>query len=133
MTTFAASLAAEVAEAKIDVLAIVSNIVLCFCKHNLTSWQHPSPINSSFYNNAGKMSALLTAQKFSSPPSVIADTICRNAGKIVIVDQGPITVIMKILMTKVMDWNVFTEIMKLGLRFNGDYKAMKVTRPMKNK
>lgn len=79
------------------------------------------------------MSALLTAQKFSSPPSVIADTICRNAGKIVIVDQGPITVIMKILMTKVMDWNVFTEIMKLGLRFNGDYKAMKVTRPMKNK
>ncbi|CEJ04276.1 hypothetical protein RMCBS344292_18243 [Rhizopus microsporus] len=116
LTTFAASLAAEVAEAKIDVLAI-----------------HPSPINSSFYNNAGKMSALLTAQKFSSPPSVIADTICRNAGKIVIVDQGPITVIMKILMTKVMDWNVFTEIMKLGLRFNGDYKAMKVTRPMKNK
>ncbi|RCH77518.1 hypothetical protein CU098_003169 [Rhizopus stolonifer] len=77
------------------------------------------------------MSALLAAQKFSSPPSVIADTICRNAGKIVVVDQGPITVVMKILMTKIMDWNVFTEIMKLGLRFNGDYKAMKVTRPIK--
>ncbi|CAO3689914.1 unnamed protein product [Rhizopus stolonifer] len=114
LTTFAASLAAELAESKIDALVI-----------------HPSPINSGFYSNAGKMSALLAAQKFSSPPSVIADTICRNAGKIVVVDQGPITVVMKILMTKIMDWNVFTEIMKLGLRFNGDYKAMKVTRPIK--
>ncbi|KAI9277790.1 hypothetical protein BY458DRAFT_554164 [Sporodiniella umbellata] len=114
LTTFAASLAAELAEAKVDVLVV-----------------HPSPINSGFYSNAGKMSALLAAQKISSPPSVIADTICRNAGKIVVVDQGPITVIMKIVMTKVMDWNVFTEIMKIGLRFNGDYKAMKVTRPLK--
>ncbi|KAI8062350.1 uncharacterized protein B0P05DRAFT_556637 [Gilbertella persicaria] len=114
LTTFAASIAAELAEAKIDVLAI-----------------HPSPINSNFYNNAGKMSALLSAQKFSSHPSIIADTICRNAGKVVVSDQGPITVVMKILTTKIMDWNVFTEIMKIGLRFNGDYKAMKVVRPNK--
>ncbi|CAO3644050.1 unnamed protein product [Mucor fragilis] len=114
LTTFAASIAAELAEAKIDVLVI-----------------HPSPIDSNFYSNAGKMSALTSAQKFSSPPSVIADTICRNAGKIVVSDQGPITVVMKIFMTKVLDWNVFTEIMKLGLRLNGDYKAMKVTRPLK--
>ncbi|CEP15124.1 hypothetical protein [Parasitella parasitica] len=77
------------------------------------------------------MSALTSAQKVSSPPSVIADTICRNAGKIVVSDQGPITVIMKILMTKVLDWNVFTEIMKIGLPLNGDYKAMKVNRPLK--
>ncbi|KAI9487362.1 MAG: hypothetical protein EXX96DRAFT_552852 [Benjaminiella poitrasii] len=114
LTTFAASIAAELAEAKIDVLVV-----------------HPSPIDSNFYSNAGKMSALTSAQKFSSPPSIIADTICRNAGKIIVSDQGPITVIMKIMMTKVMDWNVFAEIMKLGLRFNGDYKAMKVTRPIK--
>jgi hypothetical protein len=77
------------------------------------------------------MSALTSAQKLSSPPSVIADTICRNAGKIVVSDQGPITVVMKIFMTKILDWNVFTEIMKVGLRFNGDYKAMKVERPIK--
>ncbi|OBZ83753.1 Very-long-chain 3-oxoacyl-CoA reductase [Choanephora cucurbitarum] len=116
LTTFAASIAAELAEAKIDVLAI-----------------HPSPINSNFYSNAGKMSALLSAQKLSSPPSVIADTICRNAGKVVIADQGPITVVMRILTTKLMDWNVFTEIMKLGLRYNGDYKAMKVIRSVQAK
>lgn len=114
LTTFAASIAAELAEGKIDVLVV-----------------HPSPIDSNFYSNAGKMSALTSAQKLSSPPSVIADTICRNAGKIVVSDQGPITVVMKIFMTKVLDWNVFTEIMKIGLRFNGDYKAMKVERPMK--
>lgn len=77
------------------------------------------------------MSTLTSAQKFSSPPSIIADTICRNAGKIVVSDQGPITVVMKIATTKIMDWNVFTEIMKLGLRFSGDYKAMKVERPLK--
>ncbi|KAI9029873.1 hypothetical protein CLU79DRAFT_831622 [Phycomyces nitens] len=111
LTTFAASLAAENAEDGIDVLVV-----------------HPSPINSNFYSNAGKMSALLSAQKMSSPPSVIADTICCNAGKVVVADQGPTTVIMKIVMTKILDWNVLTEIMKLGLRYSGDYKAMKVRR-----
>ncbi|CAM0143017.1 hypothetical protein VKS41_006227 [Umbelopsis sp. WA50703] len=115
LTTFAASLAAETVEDKVDVLVV-----------------HPSPINSNFYSNAGKMSALLSAQKISSPPSVIAETICRNAGKVVVADQGPITVIMKIALAKVLDWNVFTEIMKLGLRFNGDYKAMKVKRDIKS-
>ncbi|KAI8576009.1 hypothetical protein K450DRAFT_258942 [Umbelopsis ramanniana AG] len=115
LTTFAASLAAETAEDKIDVLVV-----------------HPSPINSNFYSNAGKMSALLSAQKISSPPSVIAETICRNAGKVVVADQGPITVIMKIVLSKVLDWNVFTEIMKLALPFTGDYKAMKVKRNAKS-
>jgi hypothetical protein len=77
------------------------------------------------------MSALTSAQKISSPPSIIADTICRNAGKIIVSDQGPITVVMKIVMTKILDWNVFAEIMKLGIPLNGDYKAMKITRPLK--
>ncbi|SAM08299.1 hypothetical protein [Absidia glauca] len=111
LTTFAASLAAEYAEDGIDVLVI-----------------HPSPINSNFYSNAGKMSALLSAQKLSSSPSVIADTICCNAGKVIVADQGIITVVMKIITTKLLDWNVFTEIMKLALRYTGDYKAMKVRR-----
>ncbi|KAI9307146.1 hypothetical protein BJ944DRAFT_262395 [Cunninghamella echinulata] len=111
LTTFAASLAAEYAEDKIDILVV-----------------HPSPINSNFYSNAGKMSALISAQKISSPPSVIAETICRNAGKVIVSDQGIITVIMKIATTKILDWNVFTEIMKVFLRFTGDYKAMKVKR-----
>ncbi|KAI7863958.1 hypothetical protein BDF14DRAFT_1972343 [Spinellus fusiger] len=114
LTTFAASLAAEHAEDGIDILVI-----------------HPSPIDSNFYSNAGKMSALLSAQKLSSPPSVVADTLCANAGKVVVADQGPITVVMKIVMTKVLDWNVMTEIMKYGLRYSGDYKAMKVKRDVK--
>ncbi|KAI8364784.1 uncharacterized protein BYT42DRAFT_590412 [Radiomyces spectabilis] len=114
LTTFAASLAAEYTEDGIDVLVV-----------------HPSPINSNFYSNAGKMSALLSAQKLSSPPSVIADTICRNAGKVVVSDQGPITVVMKVLLVKLLDWNVFTEIMKIALPFNGDYKAMKLRRQAK--
>ncbi|KAI8067128.1 hypothetical protein BC940DRAFT_301363 [Gongronella butleri] len=115
LTTFAASLAAEYAEDGIDVLVV-----------------HPSPINSNFYSNAGQMSALLSAQKISSSPSIIADTICRNAGKVVVADQGLITVVMKIVTTKLLDWNVFTEIMKLALRFTGDYKAMKVRRNKKD-
>ena len=77
------------------------------------------------------MSALLSAQKISSPPSVVADTVCRNAGKVVVADQGIITVLMKIGLTKVLDWNVFTELMKLAIPFNGDYKAMKVRREVK--
>ncbi|KAI7855975.1 hypothetical protein BDC45DRAFT_567937 [Circinella umbellata] len=114
LTTFAASIAAEHVEDGIDVLVI-----------------HPSPIDSNFYSNAGKMSALLSAQKISSPPSVVADTVCRNAGKVVVADQGIITVLMKIGLTKVLDWNVFTELMKLAIPFNGDYKAMKVRREVK--
>ncbi|KAL1916644.1 uncharacterized protein VTP21DRAFT_5348 [Calcarisporiella thermophila] len=116
LTTFAASLAAETAEDGIDVLVI-----------------HPSPINSNFYSNAGKMSALHVAHKLSSPPSVIADTICRNAGKIVVADQGLITVVMKIIFGKILDWNVFAEIMKMGLRYNSDYKAMKINRGITDK
>ena len=77
------------------------------------------------------MSALLSAQKISSPPSVVADTVCRNAGKVVVADQGIITVLMKIGLTKVLDWNVLTELMKLAIPFNGDYKVMKVRREIK--
>lgn len=114
LTTFAASIAAEHAEDGIDVLVV-----------------HPSPIDSNFYSNAGKMSALTSAQKISSPPSVVADAICRNAGKVVVTDQGIITVLMKIGLTKVLDWNVLTELMKIAIPFNGDYKAMKVRREIK--
>jgi len=114
LTTFAASLAPEVIEDGIDVLVI-----------------HPSPINSNFYSNAGKMSALLMAQKLSSPPSVIADTITRCAGHVVVADQGAITVIMKLLLVKILDWNIFAEIMKIAIPFNGDYKALKVRRGKK--
>lgn len=32
---------------------------------------------------------------------------------------------MKIVLCKFLDWNVFTEIMKIALRYNGDYKAMR--------
>lgn len=77
------------------------------------------------------MSALLSAQKISSPPSVVADAVCRNAGKVVVTDQGIITVLMKIALTKVLDWNVLTELMKIAIPFNGDYKAMKVRREVK--
>ncbi|KAI9323262.1 hypothetical protein BX666DRAFT_1873328 [Dichotomocladium elegans] len=114
LTTFAASIAAEHAEDGIDVLVI-----------------HPSPINSNFYSNAGKMSTLLSAQKISSPPSIVADTVTRNAGKVIVADQGIITVLMKIVLVKALDWNVFTEIMKLVIPYNGDYKAMKVRREIK--
>ncbi|KAI8923947.1 putative short-chain dehydrogenase [Entophlyctis helioformis] len=107
MTNFAASVAAEMAESRVDVLVV-----------------HPSPIASNFYQNAGALAVLKTVEKGAASPTVIADAIWKNAGRFTIVDQGSVSVGMKMLF-KVLDWNLFGEIMVRMVRTTGDYTAIK--------
>jgi len=70
LTTFAASVSAEVKSFGIDVVVV-----------------HPSPISSQFYSNADGMQVLISSANFAQPPRVIADAIFTAAGRFTIVDQ----------------------------------------------
>ncbi|KAJ3280782.1 hypothetical protein HK104_000402 [Borealophlyctis nickersoniae] len=107
LTNFAATLAAEVKEAGIDVMVV-----------------HPSPIASNFFDNAGSMSVLQLVKKTALPPIVVADAIFRCAGHTTVVDHGAYSFLIRMFL-KVLDWNVFAELMVLTVRTSGDYKALK--------
>ncbi|KAI8893378.1 hypothetical protein BC833DRAFT_624925 [Globomyces pollinis-pini] len=106
MTNFAAAVAAEVHESGIDVMVV-----------------HPSPIASNFFDNLN-MKALKVAVKAAQHPKVIADVIWKNAGRTCVVDQGFVSVMIRLLL-KVIDWNLLTEIMIVMLKGNEDYKIFK--------
>ena len=63
-------------------------------------------------------------QTHSAPPSVIADAIFASAGRLVIVDQGLVTVIFK-LITKLVDWNFLAWIMSRNACHQADFKRVK--------
>ncbi|KAH6598764.1 hypothetical protein BASA61_002839 [Batrachochytrium salamandrivorans] len=107
MTNFAVSVAAEVAEDQIDVLVV-----------------HPSPIASNFYSNANGMTVLKAVEKSAQQPTVISDVIWKCAGRTTIVDQGAVSVGLKLLL-KMLDWNFLSELMVAFVRTNGDYKMFK--------
>ena len=70
-------------------------------------------------------------QKHAVPPSVIADVIFATAGRLVIADQGFITVFMRCV-TKVLDWNLFTIIMTAASRYQPDFKRVKASHNKKS-
>ncbi|KAJ3047529.1 hypothetical protein HK097_011454 [Rhizophlyctis rosea] len=106
ITNFGASLAAETYEHEIDILVV-----------------NPSPIASNFFANAGGMAVLQLVKKTAQPPIVIADTIFRCAGRTTVVDQGLYSVIIRIFL-KILDWNVFADIMATSVSTTGDYKNL---------
>ncbi|KAI8908512.1 hypothetical protein EDD86DRAFT_207869 [Gorgonomyces haynaldii] len=107
MTNFAVSIGAELYQDGIDTMVV-----------------HPSPIASNFYKNANGMSVLLSAEKGAQGPSVIADVIWKNAGRFVVVDQGWISVLLKIVL-KMLEWNTLGELMRFVIPLSGDYKRFK--------
>ncbi|KAJ3025789.1 hypothetical protein HDV00_012495 [Rhizophlyctis rosea] len=107
ITNFGASLAAEVLEDGIDILVV-----------------NPSPIASNFFANAGGMAILQVVKKTAQPPVVIADAIFKCAGRTTVVDQGLYSVVIRIFL-KMLDWNVFADIMTSSVSTTGDYKNLK--------
>jgi short-subunit dehydrogenase len=107
LTSFAASLAAEIECEGIDVVCV-----------------HPSPIASRFYSNAGKMSVLEVFKKTALHPRVIADCLFSAAGRYTICDQGYFSVGVRVML-KALDWNALVEIMKIALPSNPDFKALR--------
>eukprot|EP00160_Parvularia_atlantis_P002840 Unigene12364_Nuclearia_a/m.37576 Unigene12364_Nuclearia_a/g.37576 ORF Unigene12364_Nuclearia_a/g.37576 Unigene12364_Nuclearia_a/m.37576 type:complete len:328 (-) Unigene12364_Nuclearia_a:74-1057(-) len=106
LTTFAASISAEVKSFGIDVVVV-----------------HPSPISTRFYNNADGMQAVIASASLGQPPRVIADAIFTAAGRFTVVDQGLVTQAMKVFLAKMLDWNFFAEVMTHVAPFTGDFKG----------
>ncbi|KCV69025.1 hypothetical protein H696_04445 [Fonticula alba] len=87
LTSFAASLAPEARAIGVDVLAI-----------------HPSPTRTRFYDNAQGVQMLSFAQRIAVEPSEVADCLFKNAGRVVVIDQGLTSIGLKML-TKIIDGN----------------------------
>lgn len=103
MTAWAGSIAAELAPFGIDVTVV-----------------HPSPVASNFYANAAGFQMLEAPQKSAQSPTSLASEIFKYAGRISILDQGGVTVAMR-LGLKMGDWNLVTEAMRVAGRYLPDY------------
>jgi len=87
LSSFGASLAAEVKSRGIDVLVV-----------------HPSPVASRFYDQAHKLDALDFFKKFSVGPNELPDVIFGSVGRTVWRDIGPVALLFRLLM-KIVDYN----------------------------
>ncbi len=63
-------------------------------------------------------------QKQAAPPSVIADSIFAAAGRLVIVDQGVITVLFRMLL-KIVDWCFLSTVLATFAKDQADFKKVK--------
>ena len=63
-------------------------------------------------------------QTQAAPPSVVVDAVFQAAGKWQVVDQGVITVLLRLLV-KLVDWNLFAWIMTMATKDQGDFKRVK--------
>ncbi|KAH8607242.1 putative short chain dehydrogenase Enoyl (Acyl carrier protein) reductase [Trypanosoma vivax] len=107
ITNFATTLAAEVRDVGIDVSVI-----------------HPSPVQTNFYKNQGPaLDSLKAAQKAACSPVNIADDIFAAAGRLTVWDQG-LTCAAFRLVNKVLDFQLFSELIVRFARLNGDHRRL---------
>lgn len=107
LTNFASTIAAENHDIGIDVTVI-----------------HPSPVNTNFYKNEGPaLDSLKTAQKAAASPMNIADQIFAAAGRLTVWDQGSTCMVFRIV-NKILDFQIFTEVITRFAFVNGDHKRL---------
>ncbi|CAJ1992150.1 3-ketoacyl-CoA reductase [Leishmania donovani] len=108
LTSFATTIAAENHDLGIDVVVI-----------------HPSPVNTNFYKNEGPaLDSLKTAQKSAISPMNIAEQIFASAGRLTVLDQGSMCMSIRII-NKVLDFQIFTEIITRFAYMNGDHLRLR--------
>ncbi|CBH16378.1 short-chain dehydrogenase, putative [Trypanosoma brucei gambiense DAL972] len=107
LTNFATTVAAEVRDAGVDVVVI-----------------HPSPVNTNFYKNQGPLlNSLKTAQSAAGSPMNIAEQIFAAAGRLTVWDQGVTCAAFRIV-NKVIDFQLFSELVVRFAWLNGDHKRL---------
>ncbi|KAL6769693.1 hypothetical protein ACKKBG_A32010 [Auxenochlorella protothecoides x Auxenochlorella symbiontica] len=104
ISTFGASLAAEVKPSGIDVLVF-----------------HPSPVASRFYDKAHKLDAMEFFKKMAVDPEDLPDTIFASIGRLVWRDVGPTAIGFRLLM-KVLDYNLFSTLIAVFGHLMPDFK-----------
>ncbi|KPA81178.1 putative mitochondrial short-chain dehydrogenase [Leptomonas pyrrhocoris] len=108
LTNFGSTIAAENHDLGIDVVVI-----------------HPSPVNTNFYKNEGpSLNSLKAAQKAAASPMNIADQIFASAGRLTVWDQGTTCAVFRVV-NKILDFQIFTEIVTRFAFLNGDHSRLK--------
>ncbi|CAD2217669.1 short-chain dehydrogenase [Angomonas deanei] len=115
LTNFATTLAAENKDVGIDVTVV-----------------HPSPVNTNFYKNEGpKLDSLATAQKAAAAPRNIALQLFAAAGRLTVWDQGTTCAVFRVV-NKIIDFQIFTEIITRFAFVNGDHKKLSKSSKTRN-
>lgn len=104
LSSFGASLAAEVRHAGIDVLVV-----------------HPSPVASRFYDKAHKLDALEFFRKLAVDPEELPDKVFASIGRLTWRDIGPTAIGFRLLM-KILDYNLFAMLIAATAHTTGDFK-----------
>ena len=104
LSSFGASLAAEVKSKGIDVCVV-----------------HPSPIASRFYDNTHKIDMLDFFKLFSVAPETLPDFIFASVGRTVWRDIGGVAVFFRLMM-KVVDYNFMATLLANIAHMMPDYK-----------
>lgn len=104
LSSFGASLAAEVRPYGIDVLVF-----------------HPSPVATRFYDKAHKLDAMEFFKKFAVSPDELPDTVFASIGRMVWRDVGPTAICFRLLM-KLVDYNLMAWATAIFAPFMADFK-----------
>ncbi|KAI7845749.1 hypothetical protein COHA_000664 [Chlorella ohadii] len=104
LSSFGASLAAEVRPYGIDVLVF-----------------HPSPVATRFYDKAHKLDAMEFFKKFAVDPEELPDTVFASIGRVVWRDVGPTAICFRLLM-KLVDYNLMAFATAVFAPFMADFK-----------
>lgn len=104
VSSFGASLAAEVRSRGVDVLVV-----------------HPSPVASRFYEKAHALQAIDFFKRFEVPPDALPDLVFAAVGRCVWRDIGGVAVAFRLLM-KVLDTNVMATLLARTAHTMPDFK-----------
>lgn len=104
VSQFAASLAIEVRNSGIDVLAV-----------------HPSPVKSNFFDNAHKLDSLEMAQKSAVSPSSVPGKMLACVGRAHLGDLGDMAVIVRIVVALV-PYDFLAGVFSFAAPYMGDYQ-----------
>lgn len=109
LTEFAMSLAPEVASMNIDV-----------------SVMNPSPVATNFYNGAHDIDMLKFFKSTATTPDIIADAMLAGAGRLVVVEQGYYSAVVRVLL-KIADIVFIAQMTKLSAPTMSDFINLRAT------
>jgi short-subunit dehydrogenase len=104
VSQFAASLAVEVRNSGIDVLAV-----------------HPSPVASNFFDNAHKLESLGMAQKTAVSPDSVPGKMLMCVGRCHVGDLGSMATVVRVV-TAIVPYDFLAGLFSFGAPVMGDYQ-----------
>jgi len=106
VTEFATSVAPEVKVDGVDILVV-----------------HPSPVASGFWKQAKSLQAINFFKQTATGPQKIVNAMFSSVGRTTVRDEGYFPLCVKLL-TKILDYNLFSDIITSVGRYTSDFKLL---------